>query len=91
VSEFCGTEPANCPPGTRTGEPISPSTGYGFDGLVRNTALQIDPSGNVWICNNWMNVPRLHKNPGGHQMVVYVGVAGPLQTPLIGPPVPLSA
>ena len=25
VSEFCGTEPANCPPGTRTGQPISPS------------------------------------------------------------------
>jgi hypothetical protein len=91
VSEFCGTEPANCPPGIRTGQPISPPTGYGFDGLIRNTALQIDPSGNVWICNNWMNHPLPRKNPGGHQMVVYIGVAGPLQTPLIGPPVPLSA
>ena len=91
VSEFCGTQPANCPPGTRTGQPISPSTGYGFDGLVRNTALQIDPSGNVWICNNWQNFPLPRKNPGGHQMVVYIGVAGPLRTPLIGPPVPLSS
>jgi streptogramin lyase len=90
VSEFCGTEPANCPPGTRTGQPISPSTGYGFDGLTRNTALQIDPSGNVWICNNWQNLPLPRKNPGGHQIVVYIGAAGPLQTPLIGPPVPLS-
>ena len=38
VSEFCGTEPASCPLGTRTGEPISPPAGYGFDGLIRNTA-----------------------------------------------------
>jgi len=91
VSEFCGTESADCPPGTRTGQPISPSTGYGFDGLARNTALQIDPSGNVWICNNWKNVPLPRKNPGGYQMVVYIGVAGPLRTPLIGPPVPLSS
>jgi hypothetical protein len=91
VSEFCGTEPANCPPGTSTGQPISPPTGYGFDGLIRNTALQIDPSGNVWICNNWMNLPLPRKNPGGHQMVVYIGVAGPIQTPLIGPPVPLAS
>jgi len=90
VSEFCGVNPVNCPPGTRTGQPISPSTGYGFDGLVRNTALQIDPSGNVWICNNWKNFPLPRKNPGGHQIVVYIGVAGPLRTPLIGPPTPLS-
>jgi hypothetical protein len=89
VSEFCGTEPANCPLGTRTGQPISPPAGYGFDGLVRNTALQIDPSGNVWICNNWKNFPLPRKNPGGHQMVVYIGIAGPVQTPLIGPTRPL--
>jgi sugar lactone lactonase YvrE len=89
VSEFCGSEPVKCPLGTRTGQPISPSAGYGFDGLARVTALQIDPSGNVWICNNWKNFPLPRKNPGGHQLVVYVGVAGPLQTPLIGPPVPL--
>ena len=50
VSEFCGIKPANCPPGTRTGQPISPSAGDGFDGLGRNTSLEIDPSGNVWIC-----------------------------------------
>ena len=37
-----------------------------------------------------MNFPLPRKNPGGHQMVVYIGVAGPLQTPLIGPPTPLS-
>ena len=28
-------------------------------------------------------------NSGGYYMVVYIGVAGPLKTPLIGPPQPL--
>ena len=90
VTELCGIKPANCPPGTRTGQPISPPTGYGFDGLDRNTSLQIDPSGNIWITNNWTENPQGLSNPGGHQMVVYLGVAGPLRTPLIGPPTPLS-
>jgi streptogramin lyase len=89
VSELCGIERSNCPPGTRTGQPISPSGGYGFDGLVRNTSVQVDPSGNVWITNNWKLNARPLKNPGGYQMVVYLGVAGPVRTPLIGPPNPL--
>jgi len=89
VSELCGTKPANCPPGTATGEPISPPEGYGFDGLARNTSVQIDPSGNVWITNNWKIFPIPGANPGGYQMVVYIGLAGPLRTPLIGPPRPL--
>ncbi len=86
VSELCGTEPSRCPPGTHTGQPISPASGYGFDGLTRNTSLEIDPSGNVWITNNWKLNARPLKNPGGYQMVAYIGVAAPLRTPLIGPP-----
>ena len=89
LSEFCGNQTANCPAGTRTGQPISPSTGYGFDGLVRNTGVQIDPSGNVWVANNWKKFPFPARNPGGYQMVVFIGLAGPLRTPLIGPPRPL--
>lgn len=89
LSEFCGTETANCPRGTHTGQPMSPSTGYGFDGLVRNTGVQIDPSGNVWVANNWKTYPFPERNPGGYQMVAFVGLAGPLRTPLIGPPRPL--
>jgi hypothetical protein len=86
LSQFCGTRPANCPSGKRTGEAISPDrTGYRFDGLVRNTGVQVDPSGNVWVANNWKTVP-IQANPGGYEMVVYVGLAGPLKTPLIGPP-----
>lgn len=88
VSEFCGVNSSECPAGLRTGEPISPDTGYGFDGLTRNTCVEIDPSGNVWITNNWKQVPQLAGNPGGLQMVVFVGVAGPIKTPLIGPPQP---
>ncbi len=86
LSEFCGTDTANCPPGTTTGQPISPATGFGFDGLVRNTGVQIDPSGNVWLANNWKTVPIPDANPGGYEMVAFIGLAGPLRTPLIGPP-----
>jgi sugar lactone lactonase YvrE len=89
LSHFCGTRPANCPPGTGTGQAISPQVeGYGFDGLVRNTGVQIDPAGNVWLANNWKTVP-IQANPGGYEMVAYIGLAGPLKTPLIGPPRPL--
>jgi hypothetical protein len=89
LSEFCGHRPANCPRGTRMGQPITPDTGYGFDGLVRNTGVQIDPSGNVWVANNWKSYPFPGRNPGGYQMVVFIGLAGPIRTPLIGPPRPL--
>lgn len=89
LSEFCGTETANCPLGKRTGQAISPPSGYGSDGFVRNTGVQIDPSGNVWVANNWKTYPFPQRNPGGYQMVVLIGLAGPLHTPLIGPPRPL--
>jgi hypothetical protein len=86
VSELCGMRPATCPPGVDSGEPISPDgTGYGFDGLARSTAVAIDPSGNVWLTNNWKTVP-VQTNPGGRQIVAYVGAAAPLRTPIIGPP-----
>jgi hypothetical protein len=91
VSEFCGIRPATCPPGDHTGQPISPPvSGFGFGGLVRNTSLEIDPAGNVWICNNWQDFPHPKENPGEHQMLVYIGVAGPVRTPLIGPTRSLS-
>jgi hypothetical protein len=86
LSELCGTEPRNCPPGKRErGAAISPKSGYGFDGLVRNTGVAIDPSGNVWLANNWKNVP-IQTNPGGYQIVAYLGLAAPTRSPQIGPP-----
>jgi len=79
LSEFCGTRPASCPAGVATGQAISPaSTGYGFDGLVRNTGVVVDPSGNVWLANNWKQVPPA-SNPGGFEMVAFVGLASPVQ------------
>ncbi|MEY9962573.1 sugar lactone lactonase YvrE [Streptacidiphilus sp. MAP12-16] len=85
LAELCGARLSLCPPGHRTGQPISPPNGYTSDGLVRNTGVQIDPSGNVWVVNNWQTVP-LQTNPGGHQLVVFVGLAAPVRTPLIGAP-----
>lgn len=87
LSQLCGTRPRLCPPGRRrTGASISPPrTGYGFDGLVRNTGVAIDPSGNVWLTNNWKRAA-FQTNPGGYQIVAYLGLAEPIETPLIGPP-----
>jgi hypothetical protein len=85
LGNVCGTRPKHCPPGTTTGDPIAPHSGYGFDGLVRNTAVAVDPSGNVWLANNWLQVP-VQTNPGGHQIVAYIGLAAPVKTPVIGPP-----
>jgi hypothetical protein len=90
VSKFCGTRPRNCPKGLGTGDPISPAGGYGFNGLQRNTAVEVDPSGNVWITNNWKRLADIKLNPGGYHMVVMVGAAAPVRTPLIGQPEPLT-
>ena len=87
VSHFCGMDTSKCPPSKQeVGAPISPDvTGYTSDALQRNTAVAIDPSGNVWLANNWKLIP-VQGNPGGNGVVVMVGAAGPLKTPLIGTP-----
>ena len=85
VSHFCGVRTRNCGPGKRTGHPISPGGGYGFGGFTRTTAVEIDPSGNVWITNNWKQIP-VQSNPGGYEVVVMPGAAAPVKTPLIGTP-----
>ena len=74
LSEFCGARTANCPEGYKTGDPISPRTGYGSDALTRNTGVAIDPSGNVWLANNWRTLA-VQTNPGGDALVVFVGLA----------------
>jgi DNA-binding beta-propeller fold protein YncE len=90
LSLVCGTNPANCPPGHRTGDPISPATGFTSDALDRVTGLAIDPSGNVWAVDNW-KFDAQQNNPAGEAIVAFLGIAGPLATPLIGPPVPAKA
>jgi len=88
LSQFCGSNTATCPPGKqKEGMPISPETGYSFSGLVRNTGVSIDPSGNVWLTNNWLEDP-IQTNPGGREVVVFLGLAKPVMTPLLGYPRP---
>lgn len=86
ISRFCGVATRHCPKGMKTGDPISPSTGYRSDALERITGGQIDPSGNIWLTNNWKRDANPVKNPFGNAIVIAIGAAGPLKTPLIGPP-----
>jgi len=53
--------------------------------LKLNTAVQIDPSGNVWLTNNW-EIFAVPQNPGGKELVVFIGLAKPVKAPLIGTP-----
>jgi sugar lactone lactonase YvrE len=90
LSHFCGADESRCPKGKKTGDPISPEQGYVSDALDRITGGQIDPSGNVWLMNNWKKTgpyqPVYQTNPGGNSFVIVPGAAAPVQTPLIGPP-----
>lgn len=66
------------------GNPVAP-LGYYSDAMQRITGVSIDPSGNVWLANNWLIDPPL-TNPGGDGMLVFVGLAAPVKTPMFGPP-----
>ncbi len=90
ISRFCGVATHKCPKGMKVGDPISPSTGYQSDALERITGGQIDPSGNIWLTNNWKLPADPIKNPFGNAIVIAIAAAGPLKTPLIGPPIPFQ-
>lgn len=65
LSHLCGANPDTCPV-HQAGAAISPArSGYFFDGLQRNTGVQIDASGNVWLTNNWKTVPSAKTGPYG--------------------------
>ncbi len=85
ISHLCGVDTSKCPAGLRTGDPISPDTGYESDAFVRITSGAIDPSGNIWITGNW-KIRYDPLNPGGNSISIAVGAAAPLKTPLIGLP-----
>ena len=85
LSQFCGARVETCPTGV-VGDARSPDdTGYAFDGLQRNTGVQVDGSGNVWLANNWKNVI-IPTDPFGDGLVVFLGMAEPIAMPLIGTP-----
>lgn len=87
ISRFCGVDTRACPQGLGVCDPILPDTGYRSDALERITGGQIDPSGNVWLTNNWKIDANPVVNPFGNAFVVAIGAAAPVKTPLIGPPV----
>jgi hypothetical protein len=52
---------------------------------MRNMGISIDPSGNVWLANNWKEIA-VQNHPGGNSIAVLIGAAGPVKSPLIGLP-----
>ncbi len=93
LAHLCGVRTENCPPGFKTGEPISPPFGYVGGGLQMETDLAIDPAGNVWVMNNWQDIDAcFHRLPealstrcGGDGVTVFYGMAKPVRAPQIGP------
>jgi streptogramin lyase len=90
--ELCGRDAASCPrkpngQRRRTGDTISPPrTGYTNTGVQHLTCVQVDPSGNVWGCNNWTTGSSFKDFVGGDGLVELVGAAAPVKAPLVGPP-----
>jgi hypothetical protein len=96
VTHFCGADAGGCPPGMSPGDPISPGPdGYTSDALDRVTGGGVDPSGNLWLLNNWKKNgpfgPIYNTNPGGNSFVIVPGAATPVRTPVLGPPTPFGA
>jgi hypothetical protein len=93
IVQLCGVRTENCPPGFKTGDQISPPGGYGGGGLQRQVDIDISPSGDVWVTNNWQDVDSCYASPpealstrcGGQGVVVFFGMAKPVRAPQIGP------
>ncbi|MGB6722376.1 MAG: NHL repeat-containing protein [Terracidiphilus sp.] len=70
LSEISGSSSA------APGSFLSPSGGFGTDAsLLQPFALAIDASGNIWVSTF-----------GNSTLTQFIGVASPVETPLIGPP-----
>jgi hypothetical protein len=41
----------------------------------------------LWVTNNWKIDVDAFQNPGGNAVVILIGAAAPVKTPVIGPPV----
>ncbi|MGI9539258.1 MAG: hypothetical protein ACR2N6_03825, partial [Miltoncostaeaceae bacterium] len=86
VTQLCGRRSA-CPPGVGFAEPISPRvSGFTNRGLQHVTGVQVDQSGNVWAVNNWSTSSPFQRFVGGNGLVQFIGLATPVDTPLIGLP-----
>jgi hypothetical protein len=93
IVQLCGVRTENCPPGMKTGDQISPPSGYVGGGLQMQTDLAIDPAGNVWVMNNWQDIDSCFGVPeeilstrcGGQGVTIFYGMAKPVRAPQIGP------
>jgi hypothetical protein len=94
IVELCGFRTETCPPGTKTGDAISPVGGYVGGGLQMMVDVVVGPAGDVWVSNNWQYYPAdLGRVPealstlgAGQGLVVFYGMAKPVRVPMIGPP-----
>ena len=94
ITHLCGARTETCPPGMKTGDPISPPGGYVGGGMQPLTDIGIDPAGNVWVADNWQR-PQSCFAPyaseatstlcGGNGLTVFFGMAKPVRAPQIGP------
>jgi hypothetical protein len=94
ITHLCGVRTETCPPGMKTGDPISPPGGYVGGGMQPLTDIGIDPAGNVWVADNWQR-PESCFAPfaseakstlcGGNGLTVFYGLAKPVRAPQIGP------
>ena len=88
ITELCGARTETCPPGMKTGDPISPPGGYKGGGMQMFVDASIDPAGNVWVSNNWQDPNSCYGKPdeglstrcGGQGMVVFYGMAKPVRS-----------
>jgi streptogramin lyase len=93
LAHLCGVRRETCPPGMKTGDPISPPLGYVGGGLQMEVDVDVDPAGNVWVTNNWQDIDSCIGTPleglstrcAGQGLVVFYGMAKPVHVPLIGP------
>jgi streptogramin lyase len=91
--ELCGIRTETCPPGMKTGYPISPPSGYVGGGMQWLTDVAVDPAGNVWVADNWqddqscfgLQPEAASTRCGGNGLTVFYGMAKPVRAPQIGP------
>jgi hypothetical protein len=98
LTNLCGIRTEGCPKGLNTGDPISPPSGYDGGGALQHVAgIAIDQAGNVWVANNVndpdaclrmseMGCRQASTNCGGDGLVVFYGLAAPVDAPILGPP-----
>jgi hypothetical protein len=93
IVQLCGARVENCPPGMKTGDQISPPGGYVGGGLQMQTDIAVGPAGDVWAINNWQDIDScfpgvaeaLSTRCGGQGVVIFFGMAKPVQAPQVGP------